>query len=328
MRAPLGLAVLWLVTSGVVLSPVQDEIGRDGLPLGSSRHTLYGDLKVEGLDQTAVTRTFSVLLEKAGGQVFGRVPLPPGGRYRFNDVPNGEYLLVVELENDQVYREQFILYEGRATEIRKDIELLWQSGQEVTFPQTVYARSADNRRRFESATAALQSGDLKRAATLLAEAVESDAADFEAWTELGTVEFQRERDNEAQAAYSRALALQPDYFPALLNLGKLHLGGNRYEQAIVPLERAVQLVPAHAEANHLLGEAFLGVKKGSKAVPYLETAIRLDPQRMADIHLRLAQLYDRAGMRDRAASEYREYLRKRPDSPRRAELERYIAASP
>jgi tetratricopeptide (TPR) repeat protein len=158
--------------------------------------------------------------------------------------------------------------------------------------------------------------------------VGSDAADFEAWTELGTVEFQRERESEAQQAYGRALTLQPDYFPALLNLGKLHLGGRRYEQAIAPLEWAVQLVPGHAEANHLLGEAFLGIKKGSKAVPYLETAIRLDPQGMADVHLRLAQLYDRAGMRDRAAGEYRQYLRKRPDSPRRSELERYIAANP
>jgi tetratricopeptide (TPR) repeat protein len=327
MLAPFGLAVLWLVSSAMVLSPVQDEIGRDGLPLGAARHTLYGDLKVEGLDQAALTRTFSVVLERAGGQVFGRVPLPPGGRYRFNAVPNGEYLLVVELDNDEVYRDQFILYEGRSTEIRRDIELMWRSGQEEAVPQTIYARSADNRRRFENATAALKSGDLKRAATLLAEVVGSDAADFEAWTELGTVEFQRERESEAQQAYGRALALQPDYFPALLNLGKLHLGGKRYEQAIAPLERAVQLVPGHAEANHLLGEAFLGIKKGSKAVPYLETAIRLDPQGMADVHLRLAQLYDRAGMKDRAAREYREYLRKRPDSPRRSELERYIAAN-
>lgn len=328
MRAPFGLAVLWLVTSAAVPFPVQDEIGRDGLPLGAPRHTLYGDLKVEGLDQATFTRTFSVVLEKAGGQVFGRVPLPPGGRYRFNEVPNGEYVLTVELENDQVYREQFILYEGRATEIRKDIELLWQPGQQEALPQTVYARPADNQRRFEKATAALKSGDLKRAATLLSQVVESDAADFAAWTELGTVEFQRERESEAQRAYKRALALRPDYFPALLNLGKLHLAGKRYEQAITPLEGAVQLVPEHAEANHLLGEAFLGIKKGSKAVPYLETAIRLDPQGMADIHLRLAQLYDRAGMKDRAAREYREYLRKRPDTPRKAELERYIAANP
>ncbi len=328
MRTPLVLALLWLLTPVGPPSPVQDEVGRDGLPLGAPRHTLFGDLKVKGLDQTTFTRTFNVMLQQSTGQSFGRIPLPPGGRYRFHNLPNGEYVLVVELENSEVYREQFILYEGRSTDVRKDIELEWRTEEAAERAQVVYPRSASAQRRFEEATAALRSGDLKRAATLLNEVVQADQNDYEAWTELGTVEFQRERPAEARHAYDRALALRSEFFPALLNLGKLCLSQKSYEQAVAPLETAVKVAPDHAEANHLLGEALLGIKKGSRAVPYLEAAIRLDPQGMADVHLRLAQLYDRAGLKDRAAREYREYLRKRPDSPHRAELERYLAAHP
>ena len=46
---------------------------------------------------------------------------------------------------------------------------------------------------------------------------------------------------------------------------------------------------------------------------------------MAEVHLRLALLYNGAGMKDKAAVEYEEFLRKRPDCADRKKLEKYIA---
>jgi Tfp pilus assembly protein PilF len=59
----------------------------------------------------------------------------------------------------------------------------------------------------------------------------------------------------------------------------------------------------------------------------LEKAIDLDPQGMAEVHLRLAWLYDSAGMKEKASREYRQFLDKRPDSPQRKRLEEYIEAA-
>jgi Tfp pilus assembly protein PilF len=73
-----------------------------------------------------------------------------------------------------------------------------------------------------------------------------------------------------------------------------------------------------------LGEAYLQIKKGSVAVGYLNEAIRLDPQGKADVHLRLALLYNAAGMKDKAAIEYEEFLKKRPNYAERKKLEQYI----
>ncbi|MDX6290878.1 MAG: hypothetical protein QOH42_2677, partial [Blastocatellia bacterium] len=42
-------------------------------------------------------------------------------------------------------------------------------------------------------------------------------------------------------------------------------------------------------------------------------------------HLRLATLYDAAGLKDRAAHEYEEYLKQQPNDPARKKLEKYIA---
>jgi hypothetical protein len=48
---------------------------------------------------------------------------------------------------------------------------------------------------------------------------------------------------------------------------------------------------------------------------------------MAEVHLRLALLYHRAGMKNKAAAEYQEFLKKRPDYVDRKKLEKYIAAN-
>jgi Tfp pilus assembly protein PilF len=48
---------------------------------------------------------------------------------------------------------------------------------------------------------------------------------------------------------------------------------------------------------------------------------------MADAHLRLAALYNAVGMKDKAAAEYEEFLKKRPDDPEKQQLQAYITAN-
>jgi len=69
------------------------------------------------------------------------------------------------------------------------------------------------------------------------------------------------------------------------------------------------------------------VKKGSVAVNYLNEALKLDPIGMADAHLRLATLYNAVGWKDKAAAEYEQFLKKKPDFADRKKLEQYIAAN-
>jgi tetratricopeptide (TPR) repeat protein len=107
--------------------------------------------------------------------------------------------------------------------------------------------------------------------------------------------------------------------------GKLRMVEKKFEAAVEPLSQAVKLKPTSPEANFFLGEAYLQIKKGSKAVVYLYEALRLDPIGRAEAHLRLATLYNAAGMKDKAAAEYEAFLKKKPDYPDRKKLEQYIA---
>jgi tetratricopeptide (TPR) repeat protein len=121
--------------------------------------------------------------------------------------------------------------------------------------------------------------------------------------------------------------VRPKFFLALINLGRLRLMQSNFEGAISVLSEAVVTKPTSAEANYYLGEAYLQIKKGSKAVTYLYEALKLDPIGKAEAHLRLAVLYNGAGMKDKAAAEYEQFLKKKPDYPDHKKLEQYIGAN-
>lgn len=290
------------------------------------KNTLWGDVTVDQPEGVKVPQALTLILMEPAGREVNRDSLPPNGRYRFFNVANGPYLLTIEVESRVVYQERILLNESVSTDVRKNIALEWKvKSPPVDSAEILYARSDSQGKLLEAARKSASSGDRKKAVELLEKLVQGDGEDFEAWTELGTARFQSEQYGRASEAYAKALAIRPDFLPALVNLGKLKLAQKQFDQAIEPLTRAVKQDPERAESQYLLGEAYLGMRKGSQAVAYLNEALRLDPVGMAPVHLRLARLYDLAGMKDRAVREYEQYLQKKPDAPERDELERYIA---
>jgi tetratricopeptide (TPR) repeat protein len=294
----------------------------------SGQHTLWGDLKIEGAPTDG---TYQVIL-MAGFSELARLTIGAGGRYKFNNISNGDYELVVQFENETIYRNRFHLSHPLPTDVKQDIVLEARAsngGTNTKTPAIVsanlrYDRSARNQALYDQALAASKKNETGQAIVLLRQVVADDANDFVAWAELGTFYFKQNSLPESEDAYLRALQIKPDFALALLNLGKLALVQKKYDAAVDVLTRAVAAAPQSADAQQYLGEAYLGLKKGSKAIGPLNGALRLDPKGKADIHLRLAALYNGAGMKDKAAAEYEQFLIKRPDSPGKAKLEEYI----
>ena len=170
----------------------------------------------------------------------------------------------------------------------------------------------------------MQKKKYDQAISLLTQIVENDKLDFQAWTILGTVYLLQEKATAAEKAYLSAIQVKPTFALAQLDLGKLRSTQKKFEEAIEPLTHAVESQAESAEANLLLGEAYLQIRKGSKAIGYLNEAARLG---MPEAHLRLGWLYNAAGMKDKAAVEYEEFLKKRPNYSDRKKLEDYISAN-
>jgi Tfp pilus assembly protein PilF len=307
------------------------------LTLGAGKNILWGDLKVdEKLAGGSKRLTYSVILYTPSRNIIGRQPVSNGGRYRFLDLADGEYDVAVEVEDREITRFHVVLASQPSvgkTDTRHDIDLEWRvTGPEAgrTKPATVaaedfYQRSETNEHLFSAARKATDEKKYEQAIASLRRLLENDAKDFLAWTELGTVYLLKGENDDAEKSYLGAIEVRPSFFLANLALGRLYLLENKSEKAIESLHRAVEIKTQSADANQLLGEAYLQVKKGSLAVGFLNEALRLDPQGKAEVHLRLALLYNGAGMKSKAATEYEEFLKKRPDYKDRKKLEQYIA---
>jgi len=294
-------------------------------------HLVFGDFVVsEAKDSKPTPQVFNVILYSVFGSVVARQTVTNHGRYQFYNVNNGEYDIVVEVEAHEVARLHFVLTSSLRSDFRYDISLEWREAGSKRKADTIsaedfYNRVQPNKGRFEKAEEAFENKKYDQAIVLFQQIVADDAADFQAWSELGTVYLAEKKTNDAEQAYLHALDARPAFFLALMNLGRLRFVTQNFEKAIEPLSRAVTAKPTSAEANYYLGETYLQIKRGSKAVGYLNEALRLDPVGMAEAHLRLALLYNGAGMKDKAAAEYEEFLKKKPDYSDRKKLEKYIA---
>jgi len=318
-----------VLVASILLATASDVASQTG------GHTLFGDFTVDESRATGLKPiNFDLILVTSGGTIMGRQTITNNSRYRFMDVQNGEYDIVVEVETTEVARVHILLNEIKPTDIRHDISLEWHESPFANKHKSgtvsaadSYKRSPKNKKRFEKAQEDIDKGRYDEAVARLRDILADDHNDYQCWTELGTVYLIQKNASEAETAYVRAVEIRPDYLLALLNLGRLRLLTKKFDAAIEILSKAVTVNPTSADANFYLGEAYLRIKKGSKAVGYLNEALKLDPVGKADAHLRLAALYNAVGLKDKAVFEYEQFLKVKPDYPERKKLEQYIAVN-
>ncbi len=299
----------------------------------AGNHTLFGDIKI---DESKVKRplpiTLQVCLYQEAGGLISRQTVSGNGRYRFLNVRDGRYEIVIEIENVEKARVPVQIRSPFKTDFRQDIEFQLHETPAATKPGLISAadyheRTSANVALFRKATDASERKRYDEAVSLLLKIVGNDPTDFPAWLELGTIYFIQKDFQNAEQAYLKSLATHPNYLLALISLGRLRITVKNFDGAIQVLSKAVKVAPISSQANYFLGDAYLQVRLGSKAVPYLNKAIELDPLGMAEVHLRLAALYNARDMKDKAAAEYESFLKKRPNYPEKKRLKEYIAAN-
>lgn len=294
----------------------------------ASAFTVYGDIDVDFGPGTSAGGALELILKDKFGRTVRSVSVVGVHReYRFSDLPMGEYTMVLRDGFHELGRLRLEVNETGRSEIRKDLMVVRREPEQVSPPslaRLVYARPAANQGRWKEAARLSEEGDSEGVVKLLEQITKEDPADFEALTQLGVARSKLKRWKQAEDATLRAIEARSDFFPAWLNLGKLRFSIENFSGAVEALEQAVRLRPSSAISHYLLGECYLSMQLGSKAVPHLEEAIRLDPRGMAVAHVRLGQLYDGAGLKERAVKEFKEYLAKKPGAKNRKAIKDYI----
>lgn len=335
------LAAASIVSASPAFSQDDESRQQSGLPtfigvrpgsntLPGTDAVLSGSLTLQGNSDQMTEPTFTVTV-LANGAIVARQRVTNRGGFSFNNVPRTAVSLLVEADGLEIANYQLGTLNPPPLTNRQDLILSWsligqarQRKAEVLSVRNAYSRSSDNQKAFENALELQKSKKADAALKEFNKIVAIDPNDFVVWTEIGSAYFRADRFSDAETSYNKALALKPDFAPALLNLGKLYLNQKKLDQSIDVLSQALTASPDSADVNQYLGEAYLQAKKGSKAVPLLYKAIELAPIDKADIHLRLATLYNGANLKDRAVVEYKAFLQKMPNYKDKAGLEKYI----
>jgi tetratricopeptide (TPR) repeat protein len=120
--------------------------------------------------------------------------------------------------------------------------------------------------------------------------------------------------DRAEAAYRRAIELDPTLANAYTNLGNLMFRRGRTSDAESFYLRALQIDPEQPEAFYNLG--FMLYDRGDLAASVLNfrRALRSDPS-FADAHFNLAMALTELGERDNAKEHWHTYLKLDPHSP-------------
>lgn len=325
--ASLTAALLFLFS----ISPAQvdDVSDATGLPIPIGSPVIYGQVEIIGIPKDQRRPTIFVMLLDRGNQVDRRATNDRGYFYFLQRPING-HTLVFEVDGREVGRA--VVSAGISDRVRQDVALNWTAFAGATARPTAgtisakdkYDRSEEGEKAFQKAMDAVRERKNPEAIKQFNTILQTDPKDYFAWTLLGTIYMAEKKYSDSDSAFEKALEQKPAFNLALVNYGKSQIAQKKYDKAIELLTKAVDLEPTSAEANHMLGEAYLQSKLGSKAVGYLNKAIELAPVEKADIHLRLAALYNGAGMKDRAAAEYKAFLEKKKDHPDSKEFKKYI----
>lgn len=298
---------------------------------------LFGEVKIRviGGGEHSIPPEVTLILFRPSAKELARPTGPEltrqkvinGGTYRFPDLTPGEYELAVEIELHEVSRTRIFLSSLHAPfGLQQDIVFDWQPPGDATKGSTVLAadaheRTPANKRLFKKAEDAVAEKDYDQAISLLAQLVANDKADYQAQAILGTLLATRGKYDEAEQAYLSALSTKPTFPPALLDFGRLKLKQKKPADAVDLLTRLVGLQPDSGEGNLLLGDAYVQTDRTPQAIPYLQSAASMG---YPEAHLRLAWIYDASGSKEKAALEYEEFLKKKPNYPERQKLEAYI----
>ncbi len=120
---------------------------------------------------------------------------------------------------------------------------------------------------------------------------------------LGDIYRQRERYDDAQKEYSKALDVSPNDAAALLGLATAYFDDANIAKTIEVTHEALAQSPDDPEINLLMGEALISQHNFAGSEPYLLKALHAKPQMLPHIHAMLGEAYAADGKTEDALHE-------------------------
>jgi tetratricopeptide (TPR) repeat protein len=172
------------------------------------------------------------------------------------------------------------------------------------FPDEAQQRATAAASLADEARAAQAAGDLNKALTLFAKALEQDPNSIPAHIGVGEI-YQAKGDlNKAADQYDAARKLAPNNFDANYKLGLMYQLLNRISEAVQVYLSALTIQPDDFNANLNIATAYLQMGQPVLAVPYAEKATKLQPDSQP-AWVNLGSIYSAVNRPEDAVGAYR-----------------------
>ena len=160
----------------------------------------------------------------------------------------------------------------------------------------------------------LEEGNLEEAIAAYSHAIELNPDISWSYHHLGEALSQQGRLEEAISAYRRALELNPDFYWSYHHLGDALERQQKWEEAVVAFRGAIELNAEHFGTYCGLGQSLVKLGRLNEAIPAYEQAIQLNPDANW-IHYRLGEVLQQRIQFDleEAIGSYRRVLELNPD---------------
>jgi tetratricopeptide (TPR) repeat protein len=123
--------------------------------------------------------------------------------------------------------------------------------------------------------------------------LESDSA--KSHVLLGDIYHQLERQDDAQAEYQKALALEPGNSAAMLGSASAYLSNNNNDKARDTARAALERSPQDPELNLIMAETMVAQFQFAQAEPYLMKSLNVKPQMLGHVHALIGKVYAETG---------------------------------
>ncbi|MCB0354889.1 MAG: tetratricopeptide repeat protein [Bdellovibrionales bacterium] len=165
----------------------------------------------------------------------------------------------------------------------------------------------------EKATAAAQAGDLKKAETLLREAISDDTKNLTAAFNLASVYLQTNRGNEAVKLLQQYVSEYSEDAGLFARLGDAYYSTKRPADAINSYEKALSLDPSFPKISARVGTLYSISERFDDAIRMYLTAVEQEP-RNSEYLANLSNLFLVANQPDKAISAAKRALQVAPTS--------------
>lgn len=238
------------------------------------------------------------------------------GVFTFRRLREGSYFLTVEAGKDFLPAQETVdLYDNRPKTTTVQIEL-HPRPLANSKPAVVNAALAgvpkNAAQRYEKALAAIAAGDDKTAIQQLQAALEIYPQFVLALNEISALYVNTGQLEQAEAALTAALSLEPNNPTLRLNYGYVLLLRERFIDADRELHRAIELKENLASAHLYRGRALIRLRKLEEAEAELNRAVALGGNAGIVAYRYLGALYSERGENAKAITALEQYLKLMP----------------